>query len=55
VSSIDPNTENAFAMQQAFAADLLANVPPGLRRRLSGLEASGPPVASGGSQLVVAH
>ena len=37
VSSIDTNTERAFAMQQKFAADMLAAVPVETRRQLSGL------------------
>ena len=37
VSSLDTDTDRAFTMQQQFAADLLARVDPGLRKRLSGL------------------
>lgn len=37
VSSIDANSANAFAVQDAFARDLLAAVPPQVRVRLSGL------------------
>jgi len=37
VSSIDGDQERAFAMQQKFAADMLAAVPPSVRRQLSGL------------------
>jgi len=37
VSSIDNDTRRGFEMQQRFAADLLANVPPPTRKRLSGL------------------
>jgi EpsI family protein len=39
VSSIDGDAKRAFAMQQQFAADLLAAVPPPVRKRLSGLGA----------------
>jgi EpsI family protein len=41
VSSIDRDPERAFALQQKFAADLLAAVPAETRRQLSGLTASG--------------
>jgi EpsI family protein len=51
VSSIDTNPANAFAKQQEFAAELLANVPVALRKRLSGLDAGGPNVASNVPQL----
>jgi EpsI family protein len=37
ISSIDGNTQRGFAMQQQFAAELLAAVPAGTRKRLSGL------------------
>jgi EpsI family protein len=37
ISSIDNDTKRGFAMQQQFAADLLASVPPATRKRLSGL------------------
>ncbi len=37
VSSIDTDTERAFAMQQKFAADMMAAVPVETRRQLSGL------------------
>ena len=37
VSSIDGDQKRAFAMQQKFAADMLAAVPPSVRRQLSGL------------------
>jgi EpsI family protein len=37
VSSIDSNTQRGFAIQQQFASDLLASVPPATRKRLSGL------------------
>lgn len=37
VSSIDNDTKRGFIMQQRFAADLLAKVPPATRKRLSGL------------------
>jgi EpsI family protein len=37
VSSIDGDQERAFAMQQKFAADMLAAVPPPVRKQLSGL------------------
>lgn len=37
ISSIDTDTQRAFAMQQRFAADLLTAVPPATRKRLSGL------------------
>lgn len=39
VSSIDKDQERAYAMQQKFSADLLASVPPEVRRQLSGLAA----------------
>jgi EpsI family protein len=37
VSSIDSDTTRAFAMQQKFAADMMAAVPVETRRQLSGL------------------
>lgn len=37
ISSIDPDTQRAFAMQQQFATDLLGSVPSSVRKRLSGL------------------
>ena len=37
ISSIDNDTQRAFAMQQQFAAALLADVPAPTRKRLSGL------------------
>jgi EpsI family protein len=37
VSSIDRDSERAFAMQQKFVADMMASVPPEARRKLSGL------------------
>ena len=37
ISSIDTDTQRAFAMQQQFAGDLLAGVPVSMRKRLSGL------------------
>jgi EpsI family protein len=46
ISSIDADTDQAYAMQQKFAADLLASVPAKFRTRLSGLE-SNPTVAVG--------
>jgi EpsI family protein len=39
ISSIDTDTARAFAKQQKFAAQLLASIPPGARKRLSGLGA----------------
>lgn len=41
ISSIDNDTERAFAMQQQFAAALLADVPAPTRKRLSGLGTAG--------------
>ena len=41
VSSIDRDSARAFALQQKFAADLLAAVPAETRRQLSGLTAAG--------------
>jgi len=41
VSSIDRDSARAFALQQKFAADLLAAVPPQTRRQLSGLAPAG--------------
>jgi EpsI family protein len=37
ISSIDGDADRAFAMQQKFAADLMASVPAETRRQLSGL------------------
>lgn len=37
ISSIDANDVHAFAMQQRFAADMMAAVPPATRKQLSGL------------------
>lgn len=39
VSSIDKDSQRAFAMQQKFTADLLTAVPADIRRQLSGLAA----------------
>lgn len=41
ISSIDPDTQRGFEMQQRFAADLLASVPAATRKRLSGLGQAG--------------
>ena len=41
VSSIDPDTARAYAMQQQFTADMMAAVPAEARKRLSGLESPG--------------
>jgi EpsI family protein len=41
MSSIDRDSERAFALQQKFAADLMAAVPAETRRQLSGLTATG--------------
>jgi EpsI family protein len=41
VSSIDHDPAHAFKVQQQFAAELMAAVPPELRRRLSGLKPAG--------------
>jgi EpsI family protein len=41
MSSIDRDSERAFALQQKFAADLMAAVPAETRRQLSGLTAAG--------------
>ena len=41
VSSIDRDSARAFALQQKFAADLLAAVPAETRRQLSGLAPTG--------------
>jgi EpsI family protein len=43
ISSIDPNTTNAFAMHQRFATALIAAVPPGARKQLSGLNGTAEP------------
>ena len=40
VSSIDKDPSRAFAMQQKFAADMMASVPVETRRQLSGLASS---------------
>jgi len=37
VSSIDPDSARAFAMQQKFVADMMASISPDDRRKLSGL------------------
>ena len=37
VSSIDADSERAFAMQQKFVADLMKSIPPDIRTKLSGL------------------
>jgi EpsI family protein len=37
ISSIDNDTGRAFVMQQRFASDLLTDIPPQTRKRLSGL------------------
>lgn len=42
VSSIDKDAARAFAMQQKFTADMMATVPPNIRRQLSGLPSPGP-------------
>jgi EpsI family protein len=42
VSSIDDNSARAFSTQELFAADMIAAVPPDVRRRLSGLEGPSP-------------
>ncbi len=42
VSSIDQDAARAFKVQQKFAADMMAAVPPDVRRRLSGLNPAGP-------------
>jgi EpsI family protein len=41
-SSIDQDAARAFKVQQKFAADMMAAVPPDVRRRLSGLNPAGP-------------
>lgn len=38
ISSIDSNTARAFATQEEFVKDLLANVKSGVKQRLSGLQ-----------------
>ena len=40
VSSIDPDSARAFALQQKFIADMMAAVPGEARRQLSGLTAA---------------
>jgi EpsI family protein len=52
VSSIDTDTDRAFAVQEQFVADLLANLDPGLRKRLSGLGPAVPVAAAGSPQLI---
>lgn len=42
ISSIDGNSENAFAQHQLFARDLLNGVAPGDRGRLAGLDGRSP-------------
>jgi EpsI family protein len=42
ISSIDKDSEHAFAMQQKFAADMMESVPPEARRKLSGLTSPSP-------------
>jgi EpsI family protein len=37
VSSIDPESEHAFAVQEAFVADLMASISRDARKKLSGL------------------
>ena len=37
VSSIDTNTQSAFALQESFVRDLLNSLEPTLRKRISGL------------------
>ena len=44
ISSIDRDSSRAFAMQQQFAADMLAAVPGETRRQLSGLTLPAPAV-----------
>ena len=44
ISSIDRDTSRAFAMQEKFAADMLAAVPVETRRQLSGLTVQVPAV-----------
>jgi EpsI family protein len=39
ISSIDPDDARGFAMQQKFAADMMAAVPPQARKQLGGLVA----------------
>ncbi len=41
ISSIDNSSARAFAMQQKFAADMLASVPVPARKQLSGLTLAG--------------
>jgi EpsI family protein len=45
ISSIDRDQAHAFAMQQKFAADLMAAVPAETRRQLSGLTTSAAPAS----------
>jgi EpsI family protein len=42
ISSIDEDSERAFAMQQKFVADLMQSIPPEARRKLSGLTSLNP-------------
>jgi EpsI family protein len=42
ISSIDKDSEAAFAVQQKFAADLMQSVPPEARRKLGGLTSPSP-------------
>ena len=42
VSSIDDDSARAFSTQELFAADMIAAVPPDVRRRVSGLEGPSP-------------
>ena len=41
ISSIDNDNARAFALQQKFAADLMAAVPGAARKQLSGLGSAG--------------
>ena len=45
ISSIDTDNARGFAMQQKFAADMLAAVPPVTRKQLSGLAAPAAPAS----------
>ena len=45
ISSIDTDAARGFAMQQKFAADMMAAVPTETRRRLSGLAAPSTPAS----------
>ena len=42
LSSIDGDAAHAFKVQQHFAADLMAAMPPDMRRRVSGLRPAAP-------------